>query len=163
MITSIEELISGIITDGLLENNEPEMALKYILSKYENDQNGAINILEENVSKKGNHKNTVTKLFMLSVLYKNKTDLINSVVNKQNLIINLDKDDTVVKNSTGVMDALNSIFTVKDLPLFKQKENISKIANSYSTNKKSLDSLNTIIKQPNIDISTCIKITNAFK
>lgn len=163
MITNVDDLVSGIITEGLIENGDLDSALSYIVTKFESDQGNAINIVEESLSKKGNSKNTSIKLFMLHSLNKNKTDTVNTVLNKGNLAHNLENDNTVIKNSTGIVDALNSVYKVSDIFVFRNKPNISKITKSYIANKKSSDNILSMTKPATLDISTGILISNSFK
>lgn len=160
--SNLSTKISSIMTDNMLQSGNKEAALGFIGNKYSTDPNGAMDILGNSLSSQGNSDNASTKLMMYSALNNNNSLLNTTVLNKNNMLSNLDNDSTINKNSTGVMNSLDGIFSSGDSKYFSGKSNLNNTANSYLSNTKSNDNLGSLVKSNNMNIASSIKLANLF-
>lgn len=154
--------VGSLMTDSFLQNGDKDSATSYIANKYRTDPNNALGILGNSLSTTGNSDNASTKLMMYGAINDGSTGVNSTVINKGNLASNLDNDTTINKNSTGVMTSLSSVYKPEDSYHFAGKSNVSESANSYISNTKSTDSLNSTTKTTDLSLPSTVKLANLF-
>lgn len=160
--SSLGTKIGSLFTDSLLQSGDKSSATSYISSKYNSNPSSAIDILGNSLSTQGNSDNASTKMMMMSTLNGSGNGINSTVLNKNNIASNLDGDNTINKNSTGLMNSLGSVFSSNDGSYFSGKSNLNSSANSFLSNNKSSDSLSSTTKSNSMNLASTIKLANLF-
>lgn len=160
--SNLSTKIGSLMTDSLLQSGDKDSATSFLGTKYRTDPNNALGMLGNSLSTPGNSDNASTKLMMYSTLDNANSGINSTVMNKGNLLDNLNNDTTINKNSTGVMSSLDSMFTKNEASLFTGKSSINDTAGSFLSNTKSSDSLNSTTKSGNMNLASSIKLANLF-
>ncbi len=160
--SSLGTKIGSLFTDSMLQSGDKASASSYLATKYRTNPNSAMNILGNSLSSQGNSDNASTKMMMYSILDNSNSGLNSTVLNKSNIASNLNGDSTINKNSTGLIGSLGSVFGSDDGSYFSGKSNLNNTANSYLSNTKSKDSLESTIKSSVMNLASTIKLANLF-